>query len=317
MWSTYGAAGGTTKLPTVPVAELDNLATAQATPITIPVAELLANDLGGNGRALTLVSVSSAQNGHVIYDPKTGLITFTPLPGFTGTAQFNYKIFDGTTHGSGKVVIKVAAISSTDAHFVIASGGDDRVAAEVGLMQPSEMVSDEVNGDDSAVDRPASSSAIAASVGKADANDSQSGWKVKNAARIDAPTDDAQRQTFQHVLMPKGAVVLAQEAAELPRHSIAPEGFNLASALLMSGISLRAYGSRRTELRSVHGEGDAAGLRKARPEILLFDSAKDIFECHDQDDARWQHVPGLDDPFACSDDNWTFVARAGQCSPAR
>jgi uncharacterized repeat protein (TIGR01451 family) len=73
-----------------PVAQDDSAATAQDTPVTIPV---LANDSDPDGDALTVTVTTPPSNGSAVVNPdKT--ITYTPGPGFTGTDSFVYQICD-------------------------------------------------------------------------------------------------------------------------------------------------------------------------------------------------------------------------------
>ncbi|MFO0897089.1 MAG: Ig-like domain-containing protein [Pirellulales bacterium] len=88
-----------------PVAGPDNVTTAEDTPLSFPVSDLLANDTPGPadeaGQNLSIVGVSgtSAQGGTVTL--VAGQITYTPPPDFVGTDTFTYTLQDdGTTAGA-------------------------------------------------------------------------------------------------------------------------------------------------------------------------------------------------------------------------
>jgi Ca2+-binding RTX toxin-like protein len=72
-----------------PVANPDTASTLAVTPVVI---EVLANDTDPEGGALTVVS-GTAPNGVVAINPD-GTITYTPVPGFTGTDTITYDIRD-------------------------------------------------------------------------------------------------------------------------------------------------------------------------------------------------------------------------------
>jgi VCBS repeat-containing protein len=68
--------------------------TSQEQGLDITVDSLLANDTDADGDALTVTSISNVQNGYAYMDT-AGVIHFTPLKGFFGTATFDYTISDG------------------------------------------------------------------------------------------------------------------------------------------------------------------------------------------------------------------------------
>ena len=75
------------------VANPNNAAAEASAPLVLDAATLLANDVGPQGRALTVVSVQDAVNGTVAL--VNGSIVFTPNSGFFGTASFTYTVSDG------------------------------------------------------------------------------------------------------------------------------------------------------------------------------------------------------------------------------
>ena len=109
----------------------DTATTGVDTVLTIPVAQLLANDSDANpGDTLTVTGVSNAQNGTVSLD--AGVVTFTPTAGFEGEASFDYTLSDGTSgtpDDTATVTITVAdtvvlyRVNAGDAKIVV--GLDD------------------------------------------------------------------------------------------------------------------------------------------------------------------------------------------------
>ena len=72
----------------VPVANPD-MFTVACSSLAITDAQLLANDTDPLSRPLAVASVSSVTNGTLVTGP-AGTYTYTPTPGFTGTATFTY-----------------------------------------------------------------------------------------------------------------------------------------------------------------------------------------------------------------------------------
>ncbi|MEJ5992764.1 tandem-95 repeat protein, partial [Ramlibacter sp. PS3R-8] len=83
-----------TPVQDAPTAGADSLSTAEDTPVTVPVASLLANDTDPDaGNTLTVTGVGNPIGGTVTLIG--GNVTFTPNPNFTGTASYDYTISDG------------------------------------------------------------------------------------------------------------------------------------------------------------------------------------------------------------------------------
>ena len=80
-----------------PIAFADEVTTRKETPLEIPIADLLANDVDpdGNHAGLTfhLVGTSTSQGGWVAIDG--GNVDYTPPPSFVGTDTFEYQLDDG------------------------------------------------------------------------------------------------------------------------------------------------------------------------------------------------------------------------------
>lgn len=75
-----------------PVVQNDALDTLVNVPLVVTANQLLANDIDGNGETMTVISVGNAVNGTVAL--VAGQVTFTPMPGFIGEAQFSYTVRD-------------------------------------------------------------------------------------------------------------------------------------------------------------------------------------------------------------------------------
>lgn len=95
-----------------PVAVDDgNLSVGQGGVLTIPFAVLTSNDTDANGDVLTVSGVSGAVNGSVTIDTANGNVIFTPNPGYSGPARFNYTVMDirgGTDVGQANITIESA-----------------------------------------------------------------------------------------------------------------------------------------------------------------------------------------------------------------
>ena len=92
-----------------PSAQDDLLDTGFDTALTIDLAnDLLSNDSGGNGTALTLDSFTQPENGNLV-DIGGGQLVYSPNTGFSGTDTFTYTVSDGSlTSSPAKVSIVVA-----------------------------------------------------------------------------------------------------------------------------------------------------------------------------------------------------------------
>jgi len=92
---------------TAPIAYDDNIATDENIPITFAVADLLNNDADADGDVLTARSLGHPANGELSIHGD-GTITYSPIPGFSGTDTFIYTIADtGGAMASASVYITV------------------------------------------------------------------------------------------------------------------------------------------------------------------------------------------------------------------
>ena len=114
---------------TPPVAVNDSASTVQNTAVTIAAGTLIANDTDADGNPLTITSVQLPTNGTVAL--VAGSVVFTPTPGYTGTASFDYTINDGqggtSTATVNVTVTAVVAVNNPpvavpDSNAVVESG---------------------------------------------------------------------------------------------------------------------------------------------------------------------------------------------------
>ncbi|GET37589.1 beta strand repeat-containing protein [Microseira wollei] len=134
-----------------PVAVNDSTTTPQNTPLNIPVATLLANDtdVDSPANALSITAVRAGVGGTVTLNnngtatiSSDDFIVFSPNNDFTGNANFNYTLSDGSLASTGTVTVNVTAVagksltgtSGNDLLFggagndnIEALGGDDTV----------------------------------------------------------------------------------------------------------------------------------------------------------------------------------------------
>ena len=86
-----------TTIDTYPVAVNDNVATASGVAINIDV---LGNDTDPDvaaGDALRILAVGGAEHGTVSHVSGTGVLKYTPVPGYTGIDTFSYTVADSIT----------------------------------------------------------------------------------------------------------------------------------------------------------------------------------------------------------------------------
>ncbi len=97
-----------------PIAAPDSVNGFRDVPLTIQSATLLANDGPGGGAdeasqtlSVTAVTAAANTNGQVVLN-SDGTITYTPTPGFSGAASFNYTVRDsGGASSTGTVNVTV------------------------------------------------------------------------------------------------------------------------------------------------------------------------------------------------------------------
>ncbi len=94
-----------------PVAAPDFFTGYQTVGFFAPLASLVANDSDVEGDPLSVVGLGNAQNGSVGVTPD-GFVVFTPEPGYTGPAGFQYLLADGEGgYAVGDVLVDVLPIT--------------------------------------------------------------------------------------------------------------------------------------------------------------------------------------------------------------
>jgi VCBS repeat-containing protein len=117
-----------------PVATPDALTTNEDETLNIAAATLTGNDNAGPGEAaqtIAITAVSNAVNGVVSLN--SGVVTFIPTPGFSGTATFTYTITDsGGTNGVADPLTADATVTITVAEVNDApmAAADAKITAE-------------------------------------------------------------------------------------------------------------------------------------------------------------------------------------------
>ena len=96
---------------------VDDAATAVISiPVSIPAATLLSNDTDPDGDTLTVTGVGGAVNGTVSLSGN--MVTFTPAPGFEGSASFTYTISDGMG-GTSTATVQVSVGAAVAPSLVV------------------------------------------------------------------------------------------------------------------------------------------------------------------------------------------------------
>ncbi|MBF4606069.1 Ig-like domain-containing protein [Curtobacterium sp. VKM Ac-1393] len=123
----------TVTVTVVPVANGDTVSTKAGEALTIAPGTLTANDAGTK---LTVTDAAADEDtvGDVAIDPATGVITYTPKPGFSGTDTVIYTVRDDsgqTTTGTITVVVGPMATPDTatataGTTLTVGTDGDDR-----------------------------------------------------------------------------------------------------------------------------------------------------------------------------------------------
>ena len=96
-----------------PVAVVDSFSIEEGDVLTLLLSDLLANDTDADSDPLSVLSVGNLAHGSVMLS-SDGVISFTHEAGFTGTASFDYTIFDDTGATSTQTVSIVVGAFSGD-----------------------------------------------------------------------------------------------------------------------------------------------------------------------------------------------------------
>ncbi|HZF36175.1 MAG TPA: cadherin-like domain-containing protein [Candidatus Angelobacter sp.] len=101
---------------TPPLAVDDSASTNEDTPLVLPPAALLSNDIDSNGDTITITAVGDAVNGTVAIDG-AGNVVFTPNANYNGPASFSYTVDDGQG-GTATATVNVDVVAVNDAPVV-------------------------------------------------------------------------------------------------------------------------------------------------------------------------------------------------------
>lgn len=107
-----------------PTAADDTATINQNTPLTLSIANLLANDSDIDSNSLSITAVSNGTNGSVVFDTEQGNIVFTPILNFSGAASFNYTVSDGNG-GNSMATVAVTVNPSSQLNKITGTPGRD------------------------------------------------------------------------------------------------------------------------------------------------------------------------------------------------
>lgn len=110
--------------------------TAENTPITFDVADLLAGANDPEGQALVFNGVLQATNGRVTYSPTANTITFTPSRDVNGAAVLRYGVSDGNRFTRGEIALTITPAYSPPSlrNDIIAAGSEATVVIPVATL---------------------------------------------------------------------------------------------------------------------------------------------------------------------------------------
>ncbi|GAB5373576.1 MAG: hypothetical protein AcusKO_00380 [Acuticoccus sp.] len=118
---------------TAPVGHDDVVAGVEDTPLTILIADLLANDADANGDTLTLTQLVQPANGQLV-DNGDGTLTYTPDADVSGPDTFDYTIDDGRGGiATATVTVNVAPANDPPVAADDTLGGTIGVAQVIGI----------------------------------------------------------------------------------------------------------------------------------------------------------------------------------------
>ncbi|QNE48130.1 tandem-95 repeat protein [Glaciihabitans sp. INWT7] len=117
----------TVTVTVLPVAAADAASTLAGAPVTVTRASLVGNDAGSS---LTVTSVQNAAGGSVVLGG--GNPVFTPAPGFSGAASFDYTVTDAAGNtATATVTVTVRPIAAGDALTTTAGAAATITGAEL------------------------------------------------------------------------------------------------------------------------------------------------------------------------------------------
>ena len=92
--------------------------------MSIPVANLLANDTDVDGDTLSVTSVALGASPHGSVSLSGGVVTYTPTAGYSGADSFFYSITDGHVASPVQGIVNVT-VSSSSATYTVGGAGAD------------------------------------------------------------------------------------------------------------------------------------------------------------------------------------------------
>ena len=113
-----------------PTAGTDGLAVLMNEPSSRSVASLLTNDVDPDGDTLTLLTVSATSTSGGAVSVSSNLMSYAPLPNFTGPDLFTYLASDGrgaTATGRVEILVVTAPLPSVNQIVFVPAGGNRRV----------------------------------------------------------------------------------------------------------------------------------------------------------------------------------------------
>jgi hypothetical protein len=286
--------GGGGSPATVDSAYSLRLVTLASGQLVIPVASLFSGDT-----SFTFLRAFNATHGTVTYDPVTDQLTFVPQPGFTGVAGFDYE-----AGVDGRRVIR---------HVTVIIAPQPEVGTSQTTIDLGEMTA-------------AGTSLVPASVLLAAAGPGFHVVDVTNAAHgmavYDAATGLVRFVAEANYAGPAGYDVTVSDGTttktiHIDVNVIPPDHASLDGISPMNhaaagqpAAGVAAGWGMAAAVAAHRRAGREGGERKAATlgDILLFDSARNIFVPR----AAW--LPGVDggdpadDPFACDDAHWVTLA---------
>lgn len=134
-----------TSVDDAPVAGDDSFTTNEDTPLTITVAEVLANDSDVEGSALEPTIMTAPEHGTVTFEDN-GDITYTPNANFHGTDSFTYTVSDGV-NTSNLATITITVNSVEDAPVAVNEGYTTSVDTELVVDADRSILLNDTDGD--------------------------------------------------------------------------------------------------------------------------------------------------------------------------
>src|SRR5207249_3587042 len=92
-----------------PIANADALGAVANHLTTVLADKLVSNDSGAPGTTLSVTGVSSSSTNGGTVSLSAGVISYTPVPNFSGADLFTYTLSDGCSTTNGSVLVTVTS----------------------------------------------------------------------------------------------------------------------------------------------------------------------------------------------------------------